>query len=83
MAKQIKQLPADSNKRAKSIVDALTGDSKETQTPEELIKAAAAALGRKGGKKGGPARAKALTPKRRSEIAKKAAAARWSKKKDA
>jgi hypothetical protein len=33
-----------------------------------------------GGKKGGPARAKKLTAKQRSEIAKKAAAARWSKK---
>ncbi len=34
----------------------------------------------KGGKSGGPARAAALTPERRSEIAKKAAAARWGKK---
>lgn len=33
------------------------------------------------GKKGGPARAKKLTAARRSEIAKKAAAARWAKKK--
>ncbi|HET6844957.1 MAG TPA: hypothetical protein VFK06_25225 [Candidatus Angelobacter sp.] len=33
------------------------------------------------GKRGGPARAKALTPARRKAIAKKAAAARWSKKK--
>jgi hypothetical protein len=33
-----------------------------------------------GGKKGGKARARALTEKRRKEIAKKAAVARWSKK---
>lgn len=38
---------------------------------------AAVALGRLGGPKGGPARAKALTPQRRTEIARKAALARW------
>jgi hypothetical protein len=37
----------------------------------------AAALGRLGGRKGGPARAAALTPKRRREIARAAARARW------
>jgi hypothetical protein len=37
----------------------------------------AVALGRLGGKKGGKARAKKLTPEQRSEIAKKAIAARW------
>lgn len=41
---------------------------------------AAVALGKLGGKKGGPARAKKLTPKQRSEIARKAAQARWNKK---
>ena len=40
---------------------------------------AAVALGRLGGKKGGKARAAALTPERRKEIAKKAAEKRWSK----
>ncbi|MCA3719657.1 MAG: RNA-binding protein [Phenylobacterium sp.] len=34
---------------------------------------------REGGKKGGAVRAAALTPEQRSEIAKKAAAKRWSK----
>ena len=43
---------------------------------------AAAELGSKGGKKGGKARAKALTPERRSEIAKKAAKARWKDRRD-
>lgn len=38
------------------------------------------ALGRKGGLKGGKARAKKLTPEQRSEIAKKAAQARWKPK---
>ena len=38
---------------------------------------AAVVLGHLGGKKGGVARAKKLTAKQRSEIAKKAAKARW------
>ena len=42
---------------------------------------AAVALGRKGGKKGGPARAAKLTPKQRSESARKAVQARWAKAK--
>jgi hypothetical protein len=42
---------------------------------------AARTLGRLGGLKGGKARAKALTPERRKEIAQKAIAARWSKSK--
>jgi hypothetical protein len=37
-------------------------------------------LGRLGGQKGGKARAAKLSKKRRSEIAKKAAQARWKKK---
>jgi len=49
--------------------------------PKELghRKAEAAELGRKGGLKGGKARAKSLSSKNRSMIAKKAAKARWSK----
>jgi len=42
---------------------------------------AAAALGRKGGKKGGPARAAKLTPEQRSASARKAVQARWTKAK--
>jgi len=42
-----------------------------------VIKNAAAVLGRLGGLKGGPARAKKLSPKKRRQIAKKAANARW------
>lgn len=76
MAKKAK-LPADTNKRAKSIVDLATGES---EVPIDPIKAAAAVLGRKGGLKGGKARAQALTSKKRSEIAKNAAQTRWKKK---
>jgi len=46
------------------------------ETPESRIKFAAARMGRKGG----PARAKALTKEQRQAIARQAAAARWGKK---
>ncbi|MGB7759284.1 MAG: hypothetical protein WBL61_05615 [Bryobacteraceae bacterium] len=42
----------------------------------------AVALGRKGGRKGGPARAAKLTRERRSEIARKAVQVRWAKAKN-
>jgi hypothetical protein len=42
---------------------------------------AAVALGRKGGLKGGPARARKLTAEQRSESARKAVQARWEKRK--
>jgi hypothetical protein len=41
---------------------------------------AAVALGKLGGAKGGKARAKNMTPEERSESARKAAKARWAKK---
>src|SRR4029077_2128723 len=44
--------------------------------------AAAVALGRRGGKKGGPARAAKRTPEQRSESARKAVSARWTKAKN-
>jgi hypothetical protein len=40
---------------------------------------AAVALGRKGGKKGGPARAASMTAEERSESARRAVAARWER----
>lgn len=48
---------------------------------EELRSIAAAALGRRGGLKGGPARAARLSPERRREIARKAARIRWETEK--
>jgi hypothetical protein len=77
MAKK-KKLPADTNKKAKKIVDLATGEGDETTIDGK--NAAAVALGRKGGLVGGKARAQALTAKRRKEIAQKAAAARWGHK---
>jgi hypothetical protein len=62
----------DANQLAASIVARATG------TPKPHKKnPAAVELGRRGGLKGGRARAEALSPKERSEIAKRAANARW------
>jgi len=44
-----------------------------------MISEVMAELGRRGGPKGGPARARALSPERRRQIARRAAAARWGK----
>ncbi len=71
--------PTDLNQRAKSIVDIATGEDTEIIKEEDAIKKTAVLLGRKGGLKGGKARANSLSPKRRSEIAKQAAAKRWGK----
>jgi hypothetical protein len=73
-----KKLPADINRKAKAILDLITGEIPETSDGKN---AAAVALGRLGGLKGGKARAKSLSAKERSEIAKKAAFKRWNIKK--
>lgn len=76
-----KKRPRDTNQLAKSIVDIATGEKEDREpTPEEQGKdPAAVSLGRRGGLKGGKARAASMTPKRRAEIAKKAAETRWKK----
>ena len=53
-------------------------EKKSPNPPFPAKNPAAVALGRLGGLKGGKARAKALSSKKRSEIAKKAAMARWN-----
>jgi len=76
-----KKRPTDFAQRAKMIVDIATGEIEDREpTPEEQGKdPAAVSLGRRGGLKGGKARAASMTAKRRAEIAKKAAEARWRK----
>ena len=66
------------------VVQEATGQVEEPEAEPETLEPrddgknpAAVALGRLGGKKGGKARAAKLTPEQRSEIAKKAARARW------
>lgn len=71
--------PRDANQLAKFITDLATGEIEMPKT-DDGKDPAAVALGRKGGLKGGKARADALSAKRRKEIAKKAAKSRWQQK---
>ncbi len=76
MAKKQK-MPTDVNQRAKAILDLATSDE-QPPDPDEGKDPAAVALGRKGGLKGGKARAEKLSPEERSEIARKGGKARWA-----
>ena len=85
-SKPKKKAPRDPNELAAFIVSQATEEEpsegvEQELTPAELASAAAKALGRLGGLKGGKARAKKLSKRRRAEIAKKAAAKRWSSRK--
>jgi hypothetical protein len=66
--------PADVIGNAVLIAKIATGEASD-DVPDDGKDKAAQALG----KKGGAARAKSMTPERRAEIAKKAAAKRWGK----
>lgn len=68
------RMPTDVNELAAAVVREGTGQKRRRRKNP-----AAVALGRMGGKKGGKARAAALTPEQRSEIARKAAQKRWTK----
>lgn len=72
-----KKRPRDANQLAKLIVDMATGEAPADTVTGDGKNPAAVALGRLGGLKGGKARAAKLSPKKRSEIAKKAARTRW------
>jgi hypothetical protein len=76
MPDRSRKRPTDVNKLAASIVHDATDPDDE---PKDEKNPAAVALGRKGGLKGGKARAASMTPEERSEAARKAAAARWSR----
>jgi len=75
MATTPKKRPRDPLQLAKLIGDIATGQVEDKV--EDGRDTAAVELGRKGGLVGGKARAKSLSPEKRSEIAKKAAAKRW------
>jgi hypothetical protein len=71
------KMPRDANQRAKATLDLFTGERQPE--PERVKDPAAVELGRKGGLIGGKARAAKLSAEKRSEIARQAAQARWSK----
>ncbi len=76
MPDRSRKRPRDLNELAASIV----GDATDEGKPEPVDDGkdpAAVALGRRGGLKGGKARAEKLTPEQRSEIARRAAQKRW------
>lgn len=70
--------PRDPNQLGKLVVDIATGQVEDTD-PDAGKDEKMAALGRKGGSKGGSARAANLSAEERSEAAKRAAKARWAK----
>jgi hypothetical protein len=67
--------PRDPNQLAKLIVDIATGDAEDAVSEAKRNPSKR----RAGGLKGGPARAKKLTPDERSKVASTAAKARWKK----
>lgn len=76
--------PRDSSALAASIVAEATnqGTLEASKREERKKDPAAVSLGRRGGLKGGKARAEKLPPERRVEIALKAARARWKGEKE-
>lgn len=76
MAKRSKK-PADLNSLAAAIVGQATDTDEHEGDPYKGKDPAAVESGRKGGQKGGEERAKRLTKRERSEIAKRAADRRW------
>jgi hypothetical protein len=79
MPKRSSKKTEDEAQAAVRIIAVIAERSERAEVSPE-VSAAAAALGRRGGLKGGPARAAKLSPERRAEIAKDAAAKRWGSK---
>lgn len=77
MPDRSRKRPRDPNQLGKLIVDLATGEAEEEPPPDVGKNPAAVELGRKGGLKGGKARAAKMTPEERSEAARRAAKARW------
>ena len=80
-AERHRKRPRDVNQLAARLVELAT-DPDATDEPDDGKDPAAVSLGRRGGLKGGKARAANLTPEQRSEIARKAASARWADRSD-
>jgi hypothetical protein len=74
--------PRDPAQLAKLMIDIASGEVEDRELPtiDPSKDPAAVSLGRRGGLKGGKARAAKLSSEQRTEIAKKGAKARWSSK---
>lgn len=80
MPKRSRTPPKDENQAAKRVLDRIIERTEGADpAPKKRKNPAAVALGRKGGKKGGPARAAKMSPEERAKSARVAAAARWGK----
>lgn len=73
-------MPSDPNEAAALTVKLVTEEPDAPPAEVSAISQYLATIGRKGGIKGGKARAAKLTPEKRSEIARIAAASRWADK---
>jgi len=83
MVKKPPKRPSDPIALAKVIGDLATGQTEQIpadQPTDEEIRRVMSLLGKKGGLKGGKARAAKLSPTTRAEIARKAAKTRWKRK---
>lgn len=77
MPERSRKRPRNPNELPKFVLDIATGEREDTELPDDGRNPAAVALGRLGGLKGGKARAEKLSKKRRADIARRAAMARW------
>jgi hypothetical protein len=78
MPKKRPSLRQDENQRAYALVQAMIGEGPRPEPPGDREKnPEAVKRGRKGGKKGGKARAVGMTPEERQKAARRAADARW------
>jgi hypothetical protein len=77
--KQSRKRITDESQFAKAVIDLIIEETESEPQPVKEKDPLAAELGRRGGLKGGKARAEKLSAKKRKEIAKKAAKARWKK----
>ena len=75
-------MPRDTNQLAHKVLQIAIGEDVEPAKQDDGKDPAAVALGRKGGLKGGKARAAKLSKKQLSEIGRKAVETRWRKHKE-
>lgn len=80
MPTRARKRPRDTNQLAYQIVQEATGQARPATEAPDTRNPHALALSKLGASKGGQARAAALSPAKRSAIARKAVQARWKKK---